>query len=97
MASEERGTNDFEIAEYEPCGVCTPPFSATGPSNTQAGKGAPHSAVPASMSSLTQVATCDQPAACHVSNGPTFQPKPQRMAKSMSRALSAIVSKWMAM
>ncbi|MNT13594.1 hypothetical protein D3C72_1485690 [compost metagenome] len=93
----ERGTKLFDTAEYEPSGVCTPPLSATGPSKTQAGSGALHSAWPASMSSLTQLATCSQFDACHVSNGPTFQPKPQRMAKSMSRALSATVSRWMAM
>jgi hypothetical protein len=59
------------------------------PSNTQGGSGALLSALPASMSSFTHCATCDQPAACHSSNGPWLVPKPQRIAKSMSRALSA--------
>jgi hypothetical protein len=75
--------------------VCTP-FSATGALNTQSGSGASLSALPASMSSLTH-GDLLQPAACQVSNGPTLQPKPQRIAKSTSRALSAIDSRWTAM
>jgi hypothetical protein len=71
-------------------GVCTPPASATGPLNTQSGSGAVDSALPASMSSWIHCATCSQPASCHSSNGPCFMPKPQRMAKSTSRAVSAI-------
>ena len=51
-----------------------------------------HSALPASMSSLIHCATCFQPASCHSSNGPCFTPKPQRIAKSTSRALSAIAA-----
>ena len=49
------------------------------------------SALPAAMSSAIQPATSLQPAACQVSNGPICQPKPQRIARSTSRALSAIV------
>ncbi len=45
------------------------------------------SALPASMSSLTHCATCCQPASCHSSNGPCCMPKPQRIAKSTSRAV----------
>ena len=37
-----------------------------------------------------------QPAACQVSKGPVVQPKPQRMAKSTSRALSAMSPRWTA-
>ena len=44
---------------------------------------------PAAMSSATAAAMPCQPAACQVSNGPCPQPKPQRMARSRSRALSA--------
>ncbi len=84
------GTNLFCEALHEPSGVCTPPASATGPSNTHFGSGALLSALPASMSSCTHFATCDQPASCQSSNGPCFMPKPQRIAKSMSRALSAM-------
>jgi hypothetical protein len=64
--------------------------AGAGPSNTQAGSGALLSALPASMSALTHSATCFQPASCHSSNGPCFMPKPQRIAKSTSRALSAM-------
>jgi len=64
---------------------------------TQAGSGALVRALPLSISSFTHWAIWVQPADCQVSNGPTLQPKPQRIAKSMSRALSAIESKWNAM
>ena len=49
--------------------------------------------VTAAMSSLIHPPILLQPAACQVSKGPWFQPKPQRMAKSRSRALSAISSR----
>src|ERR1700694_1950777 len=88
-----RGTNAFLVGDQEPCAVCTPRFSATGPENAQAGSAAFESALPDSISSLTQLATCCQPAACQFSNGPVDQPKPQRSAKSTSRALSAMDSK----
>ena len=55
-----------------------------------AGSGVRHKALPASMSSCTMRATSNQPASCHSSNGPCFMPKPQRMAWSTSRAVSAI-------
>jgi hypothetical protein len=42
------------------------------------------------MSARIISATACQPAACQVSNGPCAQPKPQRIARSMSRALSAM-------
>jgi hypothetical protein len=45
------------------------------------------SALPAAMSSCTHSATCFQPAACQPSNGPSFQPKPQRIARSTSRVV----------
>ena len=47
--------------------------------------------LPAAMSSSIQPATRCQPAACQISNGPWFQPKPQRTARSRSRALSAML------
>ena len=84
-----RGINLFADALQDPAGVCTPPASATGPLKTQSGNGVLHSALPASISSLIICATLSQPASCHNSNGPCFIPKPQRMAKSMSRAVSA--------
>ncbi len=71
---------------HEPSGRCTP----SRPSNTQAGSGACESALPASMSAFTHSATCFQPASCHSSNGPWLVPKPQRIAKSTSRAVSAM-------
>jgi hypothetical protein len=73
-------------AEKDPSGPCTP----LRPSVTQPGSGAFAMALPAAMSSAIQPATCCQPAACHSSKGPSFQPKPQRMAKSTSRAQCAI-------
>ncbi len=73
--------------------MCTPPASATGPLNTHSGSGALLSALPASMSSWIIFATSSQPASCHSSNGPCFMPKPQRIAWSTSRALSAIVAR----
>ncbi|MDT4856121.1 hypothetical protein FQZ97_905000 [compost metagenome] len=75
---------------HEPCAVCTPPASATRPLNTHSGSGALESALPASMSSWIIFATSSQPASCQSSNGPCFMPKPQRMAWSTSRAVSAI-------
>ena len=47
-------------------------------------------ALPAAMSSAIQAATCCQPPPARSRTGPRSQPKPQRMAKSRSRALSAI-------
>src|SRR4051812_48768848 len=82
--NSERGTYAFLAGDQEPVGVCTPAFSYTGPSNTQFGIGTLASARPASMSSFTQSAICRQPAACQDSNGPRFQPKPQRNARSTS-------------
>ena len=95
--SAERATNFFCDGDHEPSGVCTPPAFATGPSNTHFGSGTLASASPASMSAFTHSAICFQPAACHVSNGPVDQPKPQRSAKSTSRAVSAIDSACTAM
>ncbi len=88
--SRRAGTKRCSAALHEPSGVCTPPASATGPSNTHFGSGALASALPASMSSWIHCATCFQPASCHSSKGPCFMPKPQRIARSMSRALSAM-------
>ena len=82
----------LSAALYEPSGACTPSRS-----NTQAGKGTSDIARPWAMSSRTISATAVQPAACQVSNGPCAQPKPQRMAKSMSRALSAMSARCTAM
>ena len=56
------------------------------------GQGLSLMARPAAMSSATAWAICCQPAACQVSNGPWAQPKPQRMARSRSRALSATLA-----
>ena len=56
------------------------------------GRGLSLMARPAAMSSATAWAICCQPAACQVSNGPWAQPKPQRMARSRSRALSATLA-----
>ncbi|MCY1243341.1 hypothetical protein D9M72_563520 [compost metagenome] len=92
-----RATNDCVAGDHEPAAACTPWFSATGPSNTHAGSGAADSALPASTSSLTHSATCFQPADCQSSNGPEFQPKPQRIARSMSAAEPAICSRYTAM
>ena len=61
-----------------------------GPLNTQAGSGALAERLAGAMSSLIQPATCVQPAACQSSKGPCFMPKPQRIAKSTSRAVSAM-------
>ena len=69
-----------------PASACTP----SRPSLTQAGNAALLKVLPAAMSSLIHSTTCFQPAACQISNGPMSQPKPQRMAKSMSRALWAM-------
>ena len=91
--SLRRAMNLPAEALHEPSGVCTPPASATGPLKTQSGSGALLSALPASISSLIQFATCSQPACCHSSNGPWLAPKPQRIAKSMSRAVSAMLAR----
>ena len=66
----ERGLSALALAEYEPSLPCTP----LRPSVTQAGRGALLIALPALMSSLIHSAICCQPAACQVSNGPSFQP-----------------------
>ncbi len=66
----ERGLSALALAEYEPALPCTP----VRPSVTHAGSGALLIALPAAMSSAIQPATCCQPAACQVSNGPSFQP-----------------------
>jgi hypothetical protein len=92
----ERGTNSSRFGEYDPLTEWTPFASATLPENTHAGSGAFESALPASMSSLIHEATSAQPADCQISNGPVLQPKPQRSARSTSRALSAIVARWTA-
>jgi len=73
-------------AENDASGECTP----WRPSVTHFGSGALAMVLPALMSSSIHLATCCQPAACHSSNGPRAQPKPQRMAKSTSRALWAM-------
>ena len=78
------GMNCCCVGLHEPSARVHAPL-ATGPSNTQSGSGALHSALPASMSSLTHSATCSQPASCHSSNGPCLTPKPQRM-RSRRRA-----------
>jgi len=83
-------------ALYEPSGRCTPASPPPRPSKTQFGSGALLSALPASMSSLIHCATCDQPAACQSSNGPWLVPKPQRIAKSTSRAVLAMSARWKA-
>ena len=62
----------------EPCGPCTPTRAA---SVTQAGSGVFAIVLPAAMSAVIQPATCCQPAACQISNGPLSQPKPQRTAR----------------
>ncbi len=95
-ASSAERTSFFD-GDHEPSGVCTPSALATGPSNTHFGSGAFDNASPASMSAFTHSATCFQPAACQVSNGPVDQPNPQRRAKSTSRAVSAIDSRCTAM
>ena len=64
--------------------MCTPVRAG---SVAQAGSGVFAMALPAAMSAAIQPATCCQPAACQISNGPLSQPKPQRTAKSRSRAL----------
>jgi hypothetical protein len=84
--SVERPTGLPDVGEYEPSGECTP----ARPSVTHAGSGVLLIVLPAAMSSEIHFATCCQPAACHVSNGPIFQPKPQRIAKSRSRAQCAM-------
>ncbi|MCY1310341.1 hypothetical protein D9M68_837740 [compost metagenome] len=92
-----RATNDWVAGDHEPSGVCTPWRSATGPSKTHAGSGAADSALPAATSSLTHSATCFQPADCQSSNGPEFQPNPQRIARSISAAEPATCSRYTAM
>ena len=77
------------LREYEPSGACAPWRAG---SSAQAGRGLSLMARPAAMSSATAWAICCQPAACQVSNGPWAQPKPQRMARSRSRALSATLA-----
>jgi hypothetical protein len=83
-------------AEYDPVDVCTPLAEATLGPPTHAGNGTSASVLPAATSSAIQPATFDQPAACQVSNGPSVHPKPQRIARSTSRALSAIAARWYA-
>ncbi|MCY1219744.1 hypothetical protein D9M72_317310 [compost metagenome] len=90
----ERGCNWPVRAEYDPSGACTPWRPG---SSAQAGSGASLMLRPAAMSSATAAAMPCQPAACQVSNGPCDQPKPQRMARSRSRALSATCSSWAAL
>ena len=89
-------SNFFVVGFQEPSAWCTPPLSATGPLNTQSGSGDLHKALPASISSCTILATSSQPASCHNSKGPCCMPKPQRMARSKSRAVSATSCRWIA-
>ncbi len=80
----------FCAGEYEPLAPCTPVRPG---SSTHSGKGSEAMVLPAAISSFIQFAIWLQPAACQVSKGPRSQPKPQRNAKSKSRALFAMLSR----
>src|SRR5690606_41646914 len=66
----ERGSSSPRVGLKLPWAACTP----SRPSNTQSGSGTCAMALPATMSSAIQLATCFQPAACQLSNGPRLQP-----------------------